>query len=521
MPMPQKWALLSVSDKTGLVEFANQLIDSGYQLLASGGTAKLLHQAELAVTEVSDFTGFPEIFDGRVKTLHPHIYAGILARRDQAADLATLNAHDLHLIDMVVVNLYPFAATIAKPNCSQADAIENIDIGGPTLIRAAAKNHADVTVVIDPADYPRVAQAEAATLSELRAELARKAFAHTASYDQCIANYLAKPSEVNNLPAQLSPSLNQQQRLRYGENPHQAAAIYTPGTSEQPNGSLSQAKICQGKALSYNNFVDADAAWQCVKNGDQQQARCVIVKHANPCGVAQTSDLTSAYQRAYQTDSTSSFGGIIAFNQTVEEKTAQTILDQQFVEVILAPHFSQAALTVFANKPNLRILEMGDDMPHTGLQIKTLSGGHWLVQQPDQHTLDIDTLTICTQRQPSEQELADCLFAWQVAQHVKSNAIVLAHQQATIGIGAGQMSRIDSTELALSKAARAELSIEPGCVLASDGFFPFADSIQQAVKAGVSTIIQPGGSMRDDEVIAAADQAGLAMILTGIRHFWH
>ncbi len=514
-------ALLSVSDKTGIVDFAQQLADLGIELLSTGGTAKLLQEAGLAVTEVSEYTGFPEMMDGRIKTLHPKIHGGLLGRRGQ--DEAIMAEHDITPIDLVVVNLYPFEATIARDDCTLAMAIENIDIGGPTMLRAAAKNHADVTVLIDPADYERVLEQIRATGrvdAATRFDLAVKTFEHTAHYDGAIANYLG--TRLTETPSDFPRTFNSQfhkaQDMRYGENPHQKAAFYTQ--AQPDSGTVSAAVQLQGKALSYNNIADTDAALECVKAFPEAPA-CVIVKHANPCGVAVSDSLLNAYDRAYQTDATSAFGGIIAFNRELDGVTAQAIIDRQFVEVIIAPTISQDAQTLIASKKNIRLLCCGPfpDQPAQDLDFKRVTGG-LLVQERDTALVTLDDLKVVTQHAPTAAQLQDLLFAWRVAKFVKSNAIVYAKDQQTIGIGAGQMSRVVSSRIAGIKAADAGLTVS-GSVMASDAFFPFRDGLDAAAEAGIQAVIQPGGSMRDDEVIAAADEHGIAMVFTGMRHFRH
>ena len=514
-------ALLSVSDKTGLVEFARALAAQGVELLSTGGTAKAIREAGLPVIDVADYTGFPEMLDGRVKTLHPKIHGGILARRDLPEHVATMAAHGMGYIDLVCVNLYPFVATVAKPH-SLEDAIENIDIGGPAMVRSGAKNYHHVAVLTDPADY-------AAVVAELRAagkvsdatrfRLSVAAFNRIAQYDAAISNYLSALQDDGSrstFPGQINLTFTKQQDLRYGENPHQSAAFYVePGARE---ASMATARQLQGKELSYNNIADADAALECVKQFDAAPA-CVIVKHANPCGVAYGDSLLAAYDRAYQTDTESAFGGIIAFNRELDADTAQAIVERQFVEVIIAPTVSQAAIDICAAKKNVRLLACGswDAQPAARLDAKRVNGG--LLLQDADLALHGD-LQIVTQRAPTEAELRDLLFAWRVAKFVKSNAIVYAKDQRTIGVGAGQMSRVNSARIAAIKAEHAGLQV-PGSVMASDAFFPFRDGIDNAAQAGIKAVIQPGGSMRDAEVIAAANEHGMAMVLTGMRHFRH
>jgi len=524
-------ALLSVSDKTGIVEFARALAARGVRLLSTGGTARLLAESGLDVTEVAAHTGSPEILDGRVKTLHPKIHGGLLARRDSAEHLDTIAQHGIDRIDMLVVNLYPFRETIARPGCSFADAVENIDIGGPAMLRAAAKNHGTdaggVTVVIDPADYSRVLSEMdrgGSTSYALRLELAAKTYAHTAAYDGAIAGYLtslAEPAPAQDAaparedwPRTLTLQVQQAQVLRYGENPHQKAAFYVD--ANRPAGLLGNYRQLQGKELSYNNIADADAAWECVRSFDTPA--CVIVKHANPCGVAVAPGTLAAYQQAFKTDPTSAFGGIIAFNRPVDAATAEAV-SGQFLEVLLAPAYDGAALAVLAAKKNVRVLEVPAGTGHNAFDIKRVGGG-WLVQTPDAYNVPRDALKVVTRRQPTEQELNDLAFAWKVAKYVKSNAIVFASDGMTLGVGAGQMSRVDSARIAAIKAENAGLTLQ-GSAVASDAFFPFRDGLDVVVAAGATCVIQPGGSMRDDEVIAAADEHGIAMVLTGTRHFRH
>ena len=525
-------ALLSVSDKTGIVEFARALSTRGVRLLSTGGTARLLAQEGLEVTEVATHTGSPEILDGRVKTLHPKIHGGLLARRDDAGHMATLTQHGIDAIDLLVVNLYPFRETIARPDCSFADAIENIDIGGPAMLRAAAKNHGTeqdgVTVVIDPTDYERVLsdfdQRSGITSYALRLELAGKVYAHTASYDGAIASYLSSLStpepaqdatpDRDTWPRTLTLQIKQNQTLRYGENPHQLAAFYVD--QHVASGLLGSYRQVQGKDLSYNNIADADAAWECVRDFDA--SACVIVKHANPCGVAVGETPLAAYQKAFKTDPTSAFGGIIAFNRPVDVDTVQAI-SAQFVEVVLAPAYTAEALALLAAKKNVRVLEIPLGDGSNSMDIKRVGGG-WLVQDPDIDSVTLASLKIVTKVQPTPEQLSDLLFAWKVAKHVKSNAIVFTGQGMTLGVGAGQMSRIDSARIASIKAENAGLSLD-GSAVASDAFFPFRDGLDVVADAGARYVIQPGGSIRDDEVIAAANERGIAMVFTGVRHFRH
>ena len=515
-------ALLSVSDKTGVLELAQQLNKFGIELLSTGGTAKLLQEAGLPVKEVSEHTGFPEMMAGRIKTLHPKIHGGLLGRR--GTDEAIMAEHDISPIDLVVVNLYPFEATIARDDCTLPMAIENIDIGGPTMLRAAAKNHAAVTVLIDPIDYDRVLtqiEHNGSVDDATRFDLAVKTFEHTAHYDGMIANYLGKITDNNNnveFPRTFNSQFHKAQDMRYGENPHQKAAFYT---EQQPeSGTISAAVQIQGKALSYNNIADTDAALECVKAFPESPA-CVIVKHANPCGVATAKDLLTAYDLAYQTDPTSAFGGIIAFNKTLDAATAQAIINRQFVEVIIAPDISEEAKAIVSQKANVRLLNCGTfpTQQVQGLDFKRVTGG-LLVQDQDTALVTDDELKVVTKKAPTEQQMADLRFAWRVAKFVKSNAIVYVNNQQTIGIGAGQMSRVVSSRIAGIKAEDAGLTV-PGAVMASDAFFPFRDGLDAAGEAGISAVIQPGGSMRDDEVIAAADEHGIAMVFTGMRHFKH
>ena len=519
-----KLALISVSDKTGVLEFARGLSAMGTRLLSTGGTAKLLMENGVAVTEVADYTGFPEMLDGRVKTLHPKVHGGILARRDLTEHSASLEQHGISTIDMVVVNLYPFEATIAKKDCTFDDAIENIDIGGPAMLRSAAKNHKDVAVVCDPADYTGILDELKASGNQLsgntRFNLAKKAFAHTADYDSAIARYLSsldedrKPAGPTAYPQNLHLDFEKIQDLRYGENPHQTAAFYR---DQKPvSGALANYTQLQGMELSYNNIGDADAAWECVKTFEAPA--CVIIKHANPCGVAVGASPAEAYSKAFQTDPTSAFGGIIAFNRELDGEAAQLVA-KQFVEVLIAPSFTPEARQLFSSKKNVRILQIalgnGEDL----YQLKRVGGG-LLVQSTDSRNLGLDELKVVTKVQPTPQQLQDMMFAWRVAKFVKSNAIVFAGNGMTLGVGSGQMSRVDSSRIAAIKAENAKLSLA-GSAAASDAFFPFRDGLDVVVDAGATCVIQPGGSIRDPEVIAAADERKIAMVFTGIRHFRH
>ncbi len=530
-PRPIKRALLSVSDKTGIVDLARSLAGKGVDILSTGGTAKLLADNGIQVTEVSNYTGHPEIMDGRVKTLHPKVHGGILARR--GTDEAVMAENDISAIDMVVVNLYPFAEAVSDENCSLENAIENIDIGGPTMVRAAAKNHKDVTIIVNASDYDRViaemdANGDSLTY-QTRFDLAIAAYEHTASYDGMIANYFgqmlpaygAKEDETSftnkaKFPRTVNSQFIKKQDLRYGENSHQDAAFYVEAKPEE--ASVSTATQIQGKALSYNNIADTDAALECVKEFDEPA--CVIVKHANPCGVAIGDNILAAYEGAYVTDPTSAFGGIIAFNRELDADTAEAIVSRQFVEVIIAPSISDAAAQIVAAKPNVRLLECGEwNTQATGLDYKRVNGG-LLVQDRDQGKVTASDLKVVTKRQPSADEMRDLQFCWKVAKFVKSNAIVYVKNSSTIGVGAGQMSRVYSAKVAGIKAADENLEVK-GSVMASDAFFPFRDGLDAAAEAGITAVIQPGGSMRDDEVIAAADEHGIAMVFTGMRHFRH
>ncbi|WP_019519694.1 bifunctional phosphoribosylaminoimidazolecarboxamide formyltransferase/IMP cyclohydrolase [Faucicola boevrei] len=524
----QPFALLSVSDKSGIVDFAKGLLTHNFRLLSTGGTYKLLKNNGLDVLEVAEYTGFAEMMDGRVKTLHPKIHGGILGRR--GLDDAVMALHGIDRIDMVVVNLYPFAQTIAQPDVSKEDAIENIDIGGPTMVRAAAKNHDHVSIVTNPNDYSSILgelMADGAISAKTRFDLAIKAFEHTAHYDGMIANFLGSRLQdfdnADDFPRTFNVQMDKMQDLRYGENPHQKASFYVekPPVNGKLEASVSTAKQLQGKELSYNNIADTDAALECVKSFDAPA--CVIVKHANPCGVAVDSDLTNAYQKAFATDPESAFGGIIAFNRELDVTTAKAIVEQQFVEVIIAPSVADGVLDITGAKKNVRVLVCGE-LPKPSerqaqFDFKRVNGG-LLVQDQDLGLITLDDLQVVTKVQPTQQQLEDLLFTWKVAKYVKSNAIVYGKDQRTIGVGAGQMSRVNSARIAGIKAEHAGLS-PVGAVMASDAFFPFRDGIDNAAKAGITAIIQPGGSMRDDETIAAADEHGIAMVFTGMRHFRH
>ena len=517
-----KRALISVSDKTGIVEFAQGLVNLRIEILSTGGTAKLLTDNNIKVKEVSDYTGFPEMMDGRVKTLHPKVHGGILGRR--GVDDDTMIEHKILPIDMVVVNLYPFEQTIAKPDCSLATAIENIDVGGPTMVRAAAKNHESVAVVVDCHDYANILNELSQNQRELSAphrfDLAVKAFEHTARYDGAIANYLGQLSdkdEKKNFPNTFNFQVKKTQDMRYGENPHQNAAFYVE--HNQKEASVSTSKQIQGKELSYNNIADTDAALECVKQFDEPA--CVIVKHANPCGVAIDENILQAYNRAFQTDPTSAFGGIIAVNRPLDMWAASQIIERQFVEVLIAPSIEEEAIPILNQKKNVRVLECGqwDKPDETSFDFKRVNGG-LLVQNRDLGMVKESDLKVVTERQPTDKEIEDLLFTWKVAKFVKSNAIVYGKDKMTIGVGAGQMSRVYSARIAAIKAEDANLQVK-GSVMASDAFFPFRDGLDSAAEVGVTAVIQPGGSMRDDEVIAAANEHGIAMVFTGMRHFRH
>lgn len=516
-----KRALISVSDKTGIVEFAQALYAQGVEILSTGGTFKLLTDNKIPAVEVSDYTGFPEMMDGRVKTLHPKVHGGILGRR--GIDEGIMGEHGIKPIDMVVVNLYPFEKTVANKHCSLEDAVENIDIGGPTMVRAAAKNHAHVNIVVNASDYTKIlAELKAnngATSLKTRFDLAIKAYEHTAAYDGAIANYFGRLVDggSEHFPRTFNSQFIKAQEMRYGENPHQKAAFYIEKNPQEV--SIATAKQLQGKELSYNNVADTDAALETVKSFSEPA--CVIVKHANPCGVAVAESIKHAYDLAYSTDSESAFGGIIAFNRELDGETAKAIVERQFVEVIIAPSVSAEAIEVVKAKQNVRLLVCGEWSSEriAGVDYKRVNGG-LLVQDRDNGMITAADLNVVTKRVPTETELRDLLFAWKVAKFVKSNAIVYAKHLHTIGVGAGQMSRVNSARIAAIKAEHAGLQVA-GSVMASDAFFPFRDGIDNAAKVGIAAVIQPGGSMRDEEVIAAADEHGMAMVFTGMRHFRH
>jgi phosphoribosylaminoimidazolecarboxamide formyltransferase/IMP cyclohydrolase len=518
-------ALISVSDKKGVEDFARALADRGVDLLSTGGTAKLLKAAGIPVRDVSDYTGFPEMMDGRVKTLNPKVHGGILARRDNAGDLAAMKEHGIERIDLVCVNLYPFRETVAKADCTVDDAIENIDIGGPCMIRASAKNHKFVTVVVDPADYglvlKEIESSNGSVGENIRRMLAVKAFAHTASYDGAIANHFSSlnaDDSKHKFPDIFTRQfIKTADELRYGENPHQDGAFYAD--LEDTGLSLADCEVLQGKALSYNNIADADAAFACVRDFTENAA--VIVKHANPCGAATSDNINSAYRLAFKTDPTSAFGGIIAFNRELDHLTATCIIDNQFVEVVIAPVVTEQAAAVLATKKNIRVLVCStpEQPVDSALDFKRISGG-LLVQEMDQGRIDTRDLQVVTRRSPTKTEMEDLEFSWVVAKYVKSNAIVYAKDECTIGVGAGQMSRVYSARIAAIKAGDEQLALA-GSVMASDAFFPFRDGIDEAAAAGITAVIQPGGSVRDKEVIQAADEADMAMVFTGMRHFRH
>ena len=521
MPLPVRRALLSVSDKTGVLELARELAARGIEILSTGGTAELLAGHGVAVREVASYTGFPEIMDGRVKTLHPKIHGGLLGRR--GVDDVVMAQHGILPIDLLVVNLYPFAAAVSRPGCSDAEAIENIDIGGPAMLRAAAKNHASVLVVVDPGDYPRLLQELAAnagaSTAATRTRFAAKAFAHTARYDTMVAAYLsAQPAPDDELfPAALALMFEKLQDLRYGENPHQLAASYRDVCAV--GASVATAHVLQGKDLSFNNIADADTAIECVRQFEEPA--CVIVKHANPCGAAVAADVLAAYEAAYRTDPTSAFGGILAFNRELDAAAASVITERQFIEVLAVPGLQQDAVRVLAGKPNVRVLVLGDLAAAAGgeLEYRSVTGG-LLAQSPDRADAPQDAWTVPTRRQPTREELSDLRFAWRVSRFVKSNAIVFARGGATVGVGAGQMSRVYSTRIAAMKATDEKLALS-GAVMASDAFLPFRDNLDVAAGFGIRAVIQPGGSRRDVEVIAAANEHDMAMVFTGMRHFRH
>ncbi len=512
-------ALLSVSDKSGILDLARTLHQQGVELLSTGGTAKMIAEDGIPVTEIAQYTGFPEMMDGRVKTLHPRVHGGLLGR--SGTDDEVMAEHEILPIDLVVINLYPFQQTVANPDCTLQDAIENIDIGGPAMLRSAAKNNARVTVVVDPLDYATVLQEIAenngAIRDDIRFSLAIKAFEHTASYDGAIANYfgrLVQPEQDRRFPRTITFQYHHKQGMRYGENPHQNAAFYAESNLKEP--CIATSVQLSGKELSFNNIGDTDAALECVKQFDEPS--CVIVKHANPCGVATTDNILTAYDRAFATDPESAFGGIIAFNRPLDEHTAQAIIDRQFVEVIIAPSVDDGAAEIIASKPNVRLLASGQwQDPEYRLDSKRVNGG-LLVQDADLELYD--SLEVVTEKQPDDAQMRDLLFGWKVAKFVKSNAIVYTRDWMTIGVGAGQMSRINSARIAGIKAEHAGLEVS-GSAMASDAFFPFRDGIDAAAKAGISAIIQPGGSMRDQEVIDAANEHGMSMVFTKMRHFRH
>lgn len=519
-----KTALISVSNKDNILDFAKALAEMQVNILSTGGTAKLLQDNNIPVTEVSDYTDFPEMMAGRVKTLHPKVHGGILGRR--GIDDEVMQAHGIDAIDMVVVNLYPFEATIANPDCDLETAIENIDIGGPTMVRAAAKNHQSVAIVVNPVDYDGIIEEMKSSQGQIKKDtlfkLAVKAFEHTAKYDGHIANYLGainfEDQSKTTFPQTYSLQFNKSQQMRYGENPHQNAAFYVESNPKE--ACVSTATQIQGKELSYNNIGDTDAALECVKQFNESPA-CVIVKHANPCGVALASSQLEAYDRAFKTDPTSAFGGIIAFNQPLSAETAKAIIDRQFVEVIIAPEIEEDAIKILADKKNVRVLSCGhwENEPAKDWDFKRVNGG-LLVQERDLGMISEADLKVVTKKVPTPEQMQDLIFTWKVAKFVKSNAIVYARDKQTIGVGAGQMSRVYSAKIAGIKAADENLVV-PGSVMASDAFFPFRDGLDSAAEAGISAVIQPGGSMRDQEVIDAADEHGIAMVFTGMRHFRH
>ena len=512
-------ALISVSDKSGIVEFARGLSAAGFSILSTGGTAALLAREGIAVTEVSAYTGFPEMLDGRVKTLHPKIHGGLLARTEDAKHRSAIAAAGIDPIELLVVNLYPFESTVADPDCPLEDAVENIDIGGPAMLRAAAKNYGSVAAIVDPADYPRVLdelRTKGKVSAETRFALAKKVYAHTAAYDGAIANYLTSLGGKGRgeYPDVLTLQFKKLQDLRYGENPHQSGAFYRD--ARPVPGALAGYRQVQGKELSYNNIADADAAWECVKQF--ADPACVIIKHANPCGVATGASLLAAYEKAFATDPTSAFGGILGFNRALDATTVQAVA-KQFAEVVIAPRVEPEALKMLEAKANLRVLEVPLARDVQAHDYKRIGGG-LLVQSSDAKVIERKDLKVATRRQPTDTEWNDLLFAWRVAKFVKSNAIVFCRDGATLGVGAGQMSRIDSARIAALKAQAAKLSLSGSCV-ASDAFFPFRDGLDALAQAGAKAVIQPGGSVRDDEVIAAADEHGISMVFTGVRHFRH
>ncbi len=512
--MEIKRALVSVSDKTDIEDLCRKLVNQGVELISTGGTHATLSKAGILVEEISSVTGFPEMMDGRVKTLHPKVHGGILGRR--SIDDQIMKEHEIRAIDLVVVNLYPFAQTISREDCTEELAIENIDIGGPAMIRSAAKNFDDVMVVVDPADYPRVIHEldEGEPSLEMRKQLAIKAFRHTAQYDATVAGYLGREDQF---PDSLTLAYEKLEELRYGENPHQNAAFYRQA-NDVPSGVIANYRQLQGKELSYNNIADTDAALECVKVFDEPA--CVIVKHANPCGVSTAATVSDAYRRAFSTDPTSAFGGIVAFNRNADAETVAQVLENQFVEVLIAPTIDPAAIEIAQQKKNVRLLECGDLEGKNEVMAYKKVGGGMLVQSADLICLDSDALKVVSNVSPSDEQMMDLLFAWKVAWYVKSNAIVYAKDRQTIGVGAGQMSRVVSAKIAGLKAREEGLVVE-GSVMASDAFFPFRDGIDAAANEGIRAVIQPGGSMRDEEVIAAADEHGIAMVFTGIRHFRH
>ena len=512
--MEIKRALVSVSDKTDIEDLCRKLVDQGIELISTGGTHAALSKAGILAKEISSVTGFPEMMDGRVKTLHPKVHGGILGRRSM--DDQVMQEHDIGAIDLVVVNLYPFAQTISREDCTEELAIENIDIGGPAMIRSAAKNFNDVMVVVDPTDYQRLINAldEGAPSLEMRKQMAIKAFRHTAQYDATVAGYLGREEPF---PDSLTLAYEKLEELRYGENPHQNAAFYRQANDVQ-SGVIANYRQLQGKELSYNNIADTDAALECVKVFDEPA--CVIVKHANPCGVSTATNVSDAYQKAFSTDPTSAFGGIVAFNRSADSETVGQVLENQFVEVLIAPTIDPDAIEIAQKKKNVRLLECGDLQGTNEVIAYKKVGGGMLVQSADLMCLNPDAMKVVSNVSPSDEQMQDLLFAWKVAWYVKSNAIVYAKNRQTIGVGAGQMSRVVSAKIAGLKAREEGLVVE-GAVMASDAFFPFRDGIDAAAKEGITAVIQPGGSMRDEEVIAAADEHGIAMVFTGVRHFRH